>query len=163
MSASLRHHVIMSVADRQFAIPVDHVRDALGPQRLSAVPLAPRIVAGALSHRGRIVTAIDLRRCLGFPDRDPSGGWMGLIVAHQGALYGLIVDSVDTVLAIDPQQLERPSARLGSRRHPMAGGLVRPGDKTADDKTTADKTAGDKTIAILEIGSLLDPVMAEAS
>jgi len=153
-----RHYVVMSVADRQFAMPVDHVRDALGPQRLSAVPLAPRIVAGALSHRGRIVTAIDLRRCLGFADRDPEGGWMGLIVAHQGALYGLIVDSVDTVLASDPHQLESPSAALDLRWRPVAGGLIRPGDKTA-----GDKTAGDKAIVILEIGSLLDPVMAEAS
>ncbi len=153
----------MSVADRQFALAVDHVRDALGPQRLSTVPLAPRIVAGALSHRGRIVTAIDLRRCLGFPDRDPAGGWMGLIVAHQGALYGLIVDSVDTVLAVDPQRLERPSARLEPRGRPLAAGLLRPGDKTAGDKTEDDKTADGKTIVILEIGSLLDPVMAEAS
>ena len=43
------------------------MRDVFVPRGLSQVPLAPPEVAGLLNLRGRIVTAIDLRRHLGLP------------------------------------------------------------------------------------------------
>lgn len=146
--APLRHYVALSIAQRHFGVAVDSVRNVVGPQRLSAVPLAPRIVAGALSHRGRIVTAIDLRQRLGLDERDPGDSWMGLIVAHEGALYGLLADTVDTVLAIDPSRLEPLAPMLDPRWRSAASAIYR---------------AADTTTVILEIGSLLDPVMAEAA
>ena len=40
------------------------------PERLTRVPLAPPEIAGVLNLRGRIVTAIDMRRRLDLPPRD---------------------------------------------------------------------------------------------
>ena len=62
--------VTMTVADQLFGIPVLTVQDVLGPQRITRIPLAPAEVAGALNLRGRIVTAIDVRRRLGLAKRD---------------------------------------------------------------------------------------------
>ena len=41
----------------------------LGEQVITRIPLAPPEIAGSLNLRGRIVTAIDLRRRLGLPPR----------------------------------------------------------------------------------------------
>ncbi len=49
------------------------MRDVFVPRGLSQVPLAPPEVAGLLNLRGRIVTAIDLRRRLGLPPRSDGG------------------------------------------------------------------------------------------
>ena len=55
----------LTVAGQTCSIPVLLVRDVLGPQAITPIPLAPAEVAGGLNLRGRIVTAIDLRRRLG--------------------------------------------------------------------------------------------------
>src|SRR6476620_563847 len=65
----------LTVAGQLCGVPVLAVRDVLGPQAITRIPLAPQEVAGSLNLRGRIVTAIDLRRRLGLPPRD--GGAIG--------------------------------------------------------------------------------------
>ena len=57
-----REFVSMTVAGQLFGIPVLTVQDVLGEQRITRVPLALPEVAGTLNLRGRIVTAIDMRR-----------------------------------------------------------------------------------------------------
>ena len=56
--------VTLTVADQLCGIPVLSVRDILAEQTITRIPLAPPEVAGSLNLRGRIVTAIDLRRRL---------------------------------------------------------------------------------------------------
>ncbi|HLB98087.1 MAG TPA: chemotaxis protein CheW, partial [Acetobacteraceae bacterium] len=60
-----RQFVTLTVADQLCGVPVLGVRDILGEQTITRIPLAPEEVAGSLNLRGRIVTAIDLRRRLG--------------------------------------------------------------------------------------------------
>ncbi len=56
--------VTLTVADQLCGVPVLGVRDILGEQTITRIPLAPPEIAGSLNLRGRIVTAIDLRRRL---------------------------------------------------------------------------------------------------
>ena len=56
--------VTLTVADQLCGVPVLAVRDVLGEQAITRIPLAPPEIAGSLNLRGRIVTAIDLRRRL---------------------------------------------------------------------------------------------------
>ena len=62
----------LTVAGQLCGVPVLAVRDVLGPQTITRIPLAPPEVAGSLNLRGRIVTAIDLRRRLSLPPRPSS-------------------------------------------------------------------------------------------
>ena len=59
--------VTLTVADQLCGVPVLAVRDILGEQTITRIPLAPPEIAGSLNLRGRIVTAIDLRRRLQLP------------------------------------------------------------------------------------------------
>ena len=52
-----------------FGTPVPQVQEVIQYQVMTRVPLAPSVVSGMINLRGQIVSAIDLRRRLGFPDR----------------------------------------------------------------------------------------------
>ncbi|MBX9748974.1 MAG: chemotaxis protein CheW, partial [Roseococcus sp.] len=70
----------LTVAGQLCAVPVLTVRDVLGVQTITRIPLAPREVAGSLNLRGRIVTAVDLRGRLGLPPRGADQVAMSVVV-----------------------------------------------------------------------------------
>ncbi|MBP0492016.1 chemotaxis protein CheW [Pararoseomonas indoligenes] len=91
----------LTVAGQLCGVPVLGVRDILGPQTITPIPLAPPEVAGGLNLRGRIVTAVDLRRRLGLAPREPGAPFpMSVVVEGGGELYALLADSVGEVLAL---------------------------------------------------------------
>lgn len=92
----------LTVAGQPCAIPVLAVRDVLGAQAITRIPLAPPEVAGGLNLRGRIVTAIDLRRRLGLSPRAAGEGAMSVVVEQQGELYSLLADAVGEVAPLSP-------------------------------------------------------------
>lgn len=58
--------VIISLADQRFAVSADCVREIFALTAApAAVPYAPPFVRGVLSHRGRVLTVVDLRSRLG--------------------------------------------------------------------------------------------------
>ncbi len=116
---------VTAVLDGQlFGIPVLSVQDVLGPQHLANIPLAPPEVAGSLNLRGRIVTAIDLRKRLGMEpaDREKS---MSIVVEHHGELYSLLIDEVGEVLRVPLQNYERNPATLDARWRDVSQGIFR--------------------------------------
>ena len=90
--------VTVVTAGQLFGLKLERVRDVFVPRGLSRVPLAPPEVAGLLNLRGRIVTAIDLRRRLGLGPRDEAGAAVAVGIEERGELYGVIVDKVGDVL-----------------------------------------------------------------
>ncbi|WP_424137333.1 chemotaxis protein CheW [Roseomonas chloroacetimidivorans] len=104
---STEHGVLtLTVAGQLCGVPVLSVRDILGPQTITPIPLAPPEVAGGLNLRGRIVTAVDLRRRLGLPARGAGVlPPMSVVVEVGGELYALLADSVGDVLALPEASL----------------------------------------------------------
>lgn len=117
--------VTITVADQLFGIPVLEVRDILGPQRITHVPLAPAEVAGALNLRGRIVTAIDVRTRLGLSGAADSKACMSVVVDIGGELYSLIVDKVGEVMSLPVSDFERNPATLDPRWQEVSSGIFR--------------------------------------
>jgi purine-binding chemotaxis protein CheW len=117
--------VSMTVAGQLFGIPVQAVQDVLGPQRITRVPLAPGEVAGSLNLRGRIVTAIDVRRRLRLEPRPKEQPGMNVVVESGGELYSLIVDQVGEVLSLPGASYERNPATLDTVWREVSGGIYR--------------------------------------
>jgi len=93
-------YLTLTVGGQLCGVPVLTVRDVLGVQAITRIPLAPMEVAGSLNLRGRIVTAIDLRRRLGLPPRDAGKGSMSVVVERENELYSLLADEVGEVLPL---------------------------------------------------------------
>lgn len=90
----------ISVGNQACGVPVLAVRDVLGTQSITPIPLASAEIEGAMNLRGRIVTAVDLRRRLGLPARDKSAQPMSVVVEHGGELYAMLADSVGDVVPL---------------------------------------------------------------
>ncbi len=125
--AETRQLVSMIVAEQQFGVHIDVVRDILGAQQLAKVPLAAAEIAGVLNLRGRIVTAIDLGRRLGIQHGKgrPTDQAMNIVVDHRGELYSLLVDRVGDVLMLGNDRFEADTSNLPSRWRPLAHGIFR--------------------------------------
>ena len=108
-----------------FGLPLERVRDVFVPRGLSTVPLAPPEVAGLLNLRGRIVTAIDLRRRLGLPARAEGAIPVAVGIEERGELYGLIVDRVGDVLRLERSTHEPNPATLDPRWGAVCAGVHR--------------------------------------
>ena len=118
--------VTMSVHGQLCGIPVLNVRDVIASPDMAPIPMAPPEVAGSLNLRGRIVTAIDLRRRLRLPDTRSDGRvTMSVVVEQQGELYSLIVDSVREVVELDADNLEPNPPTLGAAWRDVSAGIYR--------------------------------------
>lgn len=91
----------LTVAGQYCGVPVLAVRDVLGSQTITPIPLAPAEVAGAMNLRGRIVTAVDLRRRLGLPPREAGAKPMSIVVEQGGELYAMLADQVGEVIPLE--------------------------------------------------------------
>jgi purine-binding chemotaxis protein CheW len=117
--------VTVVTAGQLFGLKLERVRDVFVPQGLSPVPLAPPEVTGLLNLRGRIVTALDLRRRLGLPPREEGAPAVAVGIEERGELYGLIADKVGDVLWLEPENYEANPANLDPRWAQVCCGVYR--------------------------------------
>lgn len=105
--------VIVRIAGQKAGIPVQLVRSVIGPRSVCPVPRAHGIVAGVLNLRGRIVTAVDVERCLGLRTEPPARERGAVVVElDDGSSYALLVDEVEEITTLesrvaDPAEISR--------------------------------------------------------
>ena len=117
--------ITITVGGQLFGIPVLSAQDVLHPQTIYRIPLAPPEVAGSLNLRGRIVTAIDLRVCLGLDPVADASRSMSVVAEHDGELYSLLVDSVGEVLSLPADAWEHNPPTLPPRWRELCDGVYR--------------------------------------
>jgi purine-binding chemotaxis protein CheW len=124
-------YVTATVGGQLFGLPISRVQDVFVPDRLTQVPLAPSEIAGLLNLRGRIVTAIDLRRRFGLEARADEGPRMAIGVECKGESYGLLIDVIGEVLKLptsgredNPVNLDPGLARVSAGVHRLEGRLL---------------------------------------
>jgi purine-binding chemotaxis protein CheW len=120
-----RVFVTLTVADQFCGIPVLGVRDILGEHKITRIPLAPPEIAGSLNLRGRIVTAIDLRRRLQLPPAPPGQTQMSVVAEQGGELYALLVDQVAEVMSLKARAFERNPPTLPPSWARFSSGIYR--------------------------------------
>ena len=118
-------YITMTIAEQLFGIPVLVVHDVLAPQSTTPIPLATPQVAGALNLRGRIVTAIDVRRSLGLATRVEAAEYQYVVVEHKSELYSLMIDAVGEVLTLPIDSYERNPVTLDPKWREVSNGIYR--------------------------------------
>ncbi len=129
--AHATEYVTAAIGEQLFGVPIARVQDVFMPERLTRVPLARPEIAGVLNLRGRIVTAIDMRCCLGLAPRDGNRPLRAVGIDHHGESYGLLIDSVGEVLKLaddtresNPVNLDKRLARVSAGVHRLQGQLL---------------------------------------
>jgi purine-binding chemotaxis protein CheW len=128
---SMTEYVTATVAGQLFGLPIARVQDVFVLDRLTRVPLATPEIAGVLNLRGRIVTAIDMRRRLGLAPAGEARKRMAIGIEYKGESYGLLIDVIGEVLNLpssgregNPVNLEPQLARVSAGVHRLEDRLL---------------------------------------
>ena len=101
-----------AIAGAHYGIDMLRVKEALGGQKRTAIPLAEPGVAGLINLRGQVVLTIDLRARLGIEAPPADLEPMMVIVEVGGEPISLLVDDVGDVVDVEGRQLEAPPDTL---------------------------------------------------
>ncbi|MBX3512942.1 MAG: chemotaxis protein CheW [Xanthobacteraceae bacterium] len=117
------------IAEQLFGIPITRVHDVFEAERITRVPLAPSEISGVLNLRGRVVTALDMRKRLGLPPREDFGKQMAIGIDHDGEAYGLLVDGMGEVLKLSSTALDAAPINLQKNWAAICSGIYRLEDR----------------------------------
>jgi len=118
-------YVTVMIGGQLFGLPISRVQDVFMPDRMTRVPLSAPEIAGVLNLRGRIVTAMDMRRRLGLPPRTDDKPPMAVGIEFKGESYGLLIDSVGEVMKLGDETRESNPVNLDGRISRVSGGVHR--------------------------------------
>lgn len=119
-------YLTIYLGDQMFGIPVLQVQDVLGPQNVTFIPLAPPEITGSLNLRGRIVTAIDIRKFLGIEyDLETKKKSMSVVLEQGGELFSLQIEKVGDVMPLEPSRLEKNPPTMDGRWKDVSAGIYR--------------------------------------
>ena len=106
------------VDDLFFGVEVTKVQEVLRYQPMTRIPLAPPMIRGLINLRGQIVTAVDLRACLGFSARRDAEPPMNVVIRGAEGSVSLLVDSIGDVIEVAEDAFEPPPSTMRAQhRH----------------------------------------------
>ncbi|MBI1274378.1 chemotaxis protein CheW [bacterium] len=122
---TVKAYVTMKLENQMLGMPVSCVQDVLKNRMITPVPLTHECIAGVMNLRGRVVTAIDMRKRLGMPivEHGPDDELTLVVVNYHEELYGLIVDKIGDVLNLPDNKIEHTPPHLKEHWKAIASGV----------------------------------------
>jgi purine-binding chemotaxis protein CheW len=109
-ATSPRQLVVFNLGDEQYALPIAHVHEIIRYCEPRSVASRADWVRGVISLRGQIIPVYDLAARLGVSSHASNSAKI-MIVDTGVEIAGVVVDEVEEVLTVDPEQLrEAPGA-----------------------------------------------------
>ena len=110
-----------------FGLPVENTHTIFRIASFTCVPLSHGDIAGLVNLRGKIVTAVSLRKRLQMPEDAAIHNTLAIGIEHKGENFALIVDQVGDVLSLGKSaQIPVPS-HFHPQRSRLTTGLYRVG------------------------------------
>jgi len=110
-----------------FGLSVLHAQTIFRITSVTPIPLGPSDIIGLVNLRGRIVTAVSLRRRLGLPFGEVKNS-LAIGIEHKGENFALIVDEVGDVLSLDASMKVPIPAHFDPGRSRFMAGLYKVGN-----------------------------------
>ena len=120
-----RQLATFSLANLFFGVEVLNVQEVIRFQEMTPVPLAAAEIQGLINLRGQIVTAIDLRRRLGLPERRSDELPMNVVVTGESEVVSLLVDEIGDVIEVDESTFEDSPSTLADEVKQVLKGVYK--------------------------------------
>lgn len=113
----------VEIAGQLVALNVDAVQAVLPMDEIVAVPLAPPTVVGITTKRGHVLTVVDARAAITRRHLPATG--QGVIIRVNGHRYALLVDAIDEVVSLDPNEIGPPPPGMKGVWTDLTTGMIR--------------------------------------
>jgi len=111
-------YLTFELEDEVFALDIAKVREVLDFTLIAKVPQTPDFMLGVINLRGTVVPVVDMRLKFGMTRTETTVNTCIIIVEievdGENTVLGALVDSVQEVMDLDPDQIE-PAPRIGTR------------------------------------------------
>jgi purine-binding chemotaxis protein CheW len=105
-SGDLDRFIEFSLGQEDYAIPLLMVREVISIPETTPIPKAPKHFIGLMNLRGQVISIVDLRNKLTIkPNEEPVDNAV-IIVDFQGMNIGIVVDSINKVLAFANSEVQ---------------------------------------------------------
>jgi purine-binding chemotaxis protein CheW len=129
MVATTRQLCTFFLGDHIFGVDAHLVQEVIRYQEMTRVPLTPASVSGLINLRGQIVTAIDMRKRLGYPQRQDGKLPMNVVIRSDEGAVSLLVDSIGDVIEVSQDSFETPPDTLQGVTRELIGGAYKLKDR----------------------------------
>jgi purine-binding chemotaxis protein CheW len=113
------------LAGERYAVESFHVMQVLALVDLTRVPGAPAHLLGVTNLRGQVLPVFDLRVLLGISQPGLNDMSRLLVLGHDEAELGILADSVDEIIQLDPGELYDGVQPLAGFERACLRGLTR--------------------------------------
>jgi purine-binding chemotaxis protein CheW len=108
-----------------FGIDTRQIREVLGSTVPRRVPLAPPYIAGVLPYRGDVLTTVCFRALLGLQCWTGANCVLVFDDEENEERFGLMVDGIGGVIAVEPSALEANPSGLDARSQELFDGAYK--------------------------------------
>lgn len=98
--------VVFAVGTIICGLCVTHVVEICRSFEIAPVHRTPSAIRGVMHLRGQVVTVVDMRTVFNFPQIPVGKQSRIILVKSQNESLGLLVDAVDDIIAVEPQNLQ---------------------------------------------------------
>jgi purine-binding chemotaxis protein CheW len=117
-SSAVRQYVTFSLMREEYALEIQHVREIIECERVTAIPSMPPVVRGVMNLRGSVVPVVDLPVKFGFPETPLGLGTyivvVDLVWSGESVRLGLLTSELGRVIDVTAEDI-KPVPDFGTR------------------------------------------------
>ena len=111
----ISQYLTFELEDEVFALDIGKVREVLDFTSIAKVPQTPDFMLGVINLRGTVVPVVDMRLKFAMTRTETTVNTCIIIfeieIDGENTILGALVDSVEEVMDLDPDQIEPPAYR----------------------------------------------------
>jgi len=113
-----KQYLTFKLTDEVFGVDVAQVREILDYVKITKVPQTPDFMCGVINLRGSVVPVVDMNLKFGMAKSERTVNTCIVVVEvifnEEKSVLGALVDSVQEVFEIEPQNIE-PAPKIGTK------------------------------------------------
>lgn len=121
--------IVFQLKEKEYAIPVTHVRSIEKMQPITRVPGVASYIKGVINLRGLVTPIVDLGNRFDLAEAEITDNTRIIIAVLNDLDVGFIVDAANDVLDIETDAIEPPPEIIGGNEDEYISGVVKIGNR----------------------------------
>ena len=121
--------VVFRLNSESYAIDIFRVNEIIKLREITPVPQTEPHIRGLVNLRGNTIPVIDLRARFLLPTQDDTDATRIIVVESEQGNLGLVVDEVNEVMTLQPEQVEATPSLVASTETEYVRGVAKQDDR----------------------------------